>query len=136
MTLPCPLCHSDKLNRFSHWTFLDDGMKEIPMIQCTACYCEASVVVWQRPRKATAGAAAWALVEALREAEGNTVTLVCDNPDFNGQPNCLVECCGDWTNYETHRFPGDTMMDALKAAYLLMITPALNALLPEGRSHG
>jgi hypothetical protein len=60
---------------------------------------------------------AWELIEKLRASEGHTVTLMCDNPDFNGQPNCAVECAGDWTRWETMRFTGDTILQALEMAH-------------------
>lgn len=58
----------------------------------------------------------WLLIEQLRAPEGATVTLICDNPDFNGQPNCAVEIVDDWTAWKTVRFTGDTMLDALRKA--------------------
>lgn len=59
---------------------------------------------------------AWNLVESLRALEGDTVTLICDNPDFNGQPNNAVECCGDWTGWDERRFTGGNILEALQAA--------------------
>lgn len=56
------------------------------------------------------------LIDLLRSQEGDDVTILCDNPDFNGQPNCAVVCNGDWTEYKDHRFVGDTVLDALSAA--------------------
>lgn len=56
------------------------------------------------------------LMDILRSQEADTVTLCSDNPDFNGQPNCLVICNGDWTGWEDRRFQADTMLDALRAA--------------------
>lgn len=64
---------------------------------------------------------AWNLVETLRAPEGHTVTLICDNPDFNGQPNSAVECCGDWTLWEEQRFTGDNILEALQAARAAML---------------
>lgn len=61
---------------------------------------------------------AWNIIEALRTPEGAEVTLICDNPDFNSQPNSAIEVCDDWTGWETKRFGGDTVLDALRAAYL------------------
>jgi len=59
---------------------------------------------------------AWSLIETLRAPEGHSVTLMCDNPDFNGQPNCAIEVCGDWTNWHPKRFTGETVLDALRSA--------------------
>lgn len=58
----------------------------------------------------------WAMIQALRAPEGHTVTICCDNPDFNGEPNSVVTCCGDWTGWEDQRFTGETLIDAMKAA--------------------
>lgn len=60
---------------------------------------------------------AWNLVEAMRAPEGHSITLVCDNPDFNGQPNNAVDCCGEWTGWDERRFTGETILEALEAAY-------------------
>jgi hypothetical protein len=60
-----------------------------------------------------AAAEAWRLVENLRAPEGHSITLLCDNPDFNGQPNCAIEVCAEWTNWEPKRFTGDTILAAL-----------------------
>ena len=55
-------------------------------------------------------------INKLRAEEGNSVSIMCDNPDFNGQPNNAVECCGDWTDWDDRRFTGDTLLAALQAA--------------------
>jgi hypothetical protein len=67
---------------------------------------------------------AWKIIEALRAPEAAEVTLICDNPDFNGQPNSAIEVCDDWTGWETKRFTGDTVLDALRAAYLASRQPS------------
>jgi hypothetical protein len=58
----------------------------------------------------------WSIIEELRTPEGHTVTLICDNPDFNGQPNCAVDVCGDWTVWVDERFAADTILGCLLAA--------------------
>lgn len=55
----------------------------------------------------------WRIVEQLRAAEGHSVVIVNDNPDFNGQPGAFVECVGDWTGWEPQRFTGNTIDEAL-----------------------
>jgi hypothetical protein len=75
---------------------LDDGMKEIAKVQCLDCHCEASIQAWSVARPAPVPAA-WLLIEALRAEEGHTVTLICDNPDFNLGADSAVEVCGDYT---------------------------------------
>lgn len=59
---------------------------------------------------------ALSLINVLRGPEGHAVTLLCDNPDFNGQPNCAIEVTGDWTGWAPRRFTGDTVLLALRAA--------------------
>jgi hypothetical protein len=56
------------------------------------------------------------LIESLRMNEGDSVQFVSDNADFNGQPNCLVVCCGQWTGWTDQRFAADTMLECLRAA--------------------
>lgn len=66
------------------------------------------------------------LIDLLRADEGDGVTILCDNPDFNGQPNCAVICNGGWTSWEDRRFAADTILDALSMA-------ATEKALPEPR---
>lgn len=54
-----------------------------------------------------------AFIDVLREDEGDSVTILCENPDG---PNA-VECNGHWTNWEDKRFEGETVLDALAAAH-------------------
>lgn len=56
-----------------------------------------------------------AAINTLRMNEGNSVTLICDNPDFGG-PNNAIECSGDWTNWQTKRFTGDRLLTSLQSA--------------------
>jgi len=57
------------------------------------------------------------MLHELRREEGDSVTLLCDNPDFNGQPNNAIECNGAWTNWTERRFTGDSLTAAVRAAY-------------------
>lgn len=59
---------------------------------------------------------AMTILEQLRADEGNCVTFVCDNPDFNGQPNCAIEVCAEWTAWAPRRFSADTVLDCLRLA--------------------
>lgn len=54
-------------------------------------------------------------IDDLRENEGASVNVLCDNPD--GAPNNAIEVCDDWTGWEPRRFEGDTLMRALNAAF-------------------
>jgi hypothetical protein len=66
--------------------------------------------------------AAWRAVENLRMAEGNSVTLLNDNPD--GEPNSAVDCCGEWTEWVPRRFVGNCVEEALRNANnAMMATP-------------
>lgn len=54
------------------------------------------------------------LVDTLRSDEGNSVTILCDNPE--GPPNNAVEVQGAWTEWEDRRFDGETLLEALTKA--------------------
>ncbi|TGT72957.1 hypothetical protein EN802_13850 [bacterium M00.F.Ca.ET.159.01.1.1] len=58
----------------------------------------------------------WHIIQDLRADEGSAVEILCDNPDFNGQPNNAVICCGDWTDWQQIRFTGDSIDAALGVA--------------------
>jgi len=55
-------------------------------------------------------------INDLRGHEGDSVTILCNNPDFNGQPNCAILCNGEWTDYDDLRFKGDTVLQCLARA--------------------
>lgn len=59
-----------------------------------------------------------ATITYLRADEGDTVSLLCDNPDFSGQPSNAVECNGGWTDWTDKRFNGDSLFAALNNAAL------------------
>lgn len=52
----------------------------------------------------------------LRADEGDSVNLLCDNPE--GPPNNAVICCGDWTDWQDERFEGQTLIEAVNKAAL------------------
>lgn len=56
------------------------------------------------------------IINILRSDEGNCVTFVCDNPDFNGMPNSQVVVNGAWTDWQDRTFTGATPFEALGAA--------------------
>lgn len=83
----------------------------------------------QNPRRALLGWPAlslideverlWAFTESidrLREPDGASVTIFCDNPDPGHHPTCAVEIYDDWTNWQPERFTGETLTEALDAA--------------------
>jgi len=55
------------------------------------------------------------VINELREDEGSSVTILCDNPDFEGPANAVV-CCGEWTKWKEARFSGETLDQALADA--------------------
>ena len=59
---------------------------------------------------------AWGIINTLRAEEGAFVTIYCDNPDFNGQPNSKISVCASWTNWEEMMFGGDSVIEALRSA--------------------
>lgn len=56
------------------------------------------------------------LINLLREDEGDSVAILCDNNGDNDLPNCAVEVCADWTGWEPSRFGGNTLGEALRNA--------------------
>jgi hypothetical protein len=60
--------------------------------------------------------AIWRTIEILTDGEGDTVAVLSPNPDFNGQPNYAIDCCGHWTNWENRRFAADTQIECFVLA--------------------
>lgn len=68
------------------------------------------------------------MIHALRAEEGDAITIICDNPDFDG-PGAAVEWAGEATGWVNRRFTGDTFYEALHAAFMFKVnTPSLEAL--------
>lgn len=62
-------------------------------------------------------AACMRMIHALRAEEGDSVEVLCDNPDpFEELDNNAVLCCGDWTGWVIRRFRGKSLRAALEAA--------------------
>lgn len=55
-------------------------------------------------------------LDLLRADEGDSVTIICDNPDFNDLPDCAIDCCGQWTAWGTIRFTGSCLRECLEKA--------------------
>lgn len=64
----------------------------------------------------------WRAIETLTEGEGNSVNVLCPNPDFNGQPNYAIECNGDWTNWQERRFAHDSQVECFRLAIRALIS--------------
>lgn len=60
----------------------------------------------------------WDAIDRLRANEGASVEILCDNPDFNGQPNCAIQVSDDWTgtDWNFRRFEGDTLAECFAKA--------------------
>jgi len=61
---------------------------------------------------------AWWIIEQLREPEGDSIELICDNPDFGipeGMNSAVVVVAG-WTDYKRKTFNGRTVIEALRNA--------------------
>jgi hypothetical protein len=57
-------------------------------------------------------------IDFLRADEGDSVTLLCDNPEpRDSSENNAIECNGYWTNWHDRRFVGATLEAALELAY-------------------
>lgn len=54
------------------------------------------------------------IIEELREEEGSSVNIACDNPDFNSQPDCFIEVIGSWTGWTLVKFTGKCLLDCLE----------------------
>lgn len=53
----------------------------------------------------------------LRADEGDSVTLLCDNPDpASRDQNNAIECNGPWTDWQDRRFQGESLDAAVQAA--------------------
>lgn len=60
------------------------------------------------------------MLNELREGDGASVTLMCQNSDADHRNELeAVEVCDDWTNWCTRRFYGKTVEAALVAAVTL-----------------
>ena len=56
-------------------------------------------------------------IEAMRQIEGNSVTINCDNPEADRiEKHSAVDVCGDFTSYRAERFYGKTWTEALHRA--------------------
>jgi hypothetical protein len=75
------------------------------------------------------------LINELRSEEADSVTILCENPDFNGQPNSAVICNGEWTGYEDKRFAADTILDALSMAWIERKLPKPRMVIAESSGH-
>jgi hypothetical protein len=55
------------------------------------------------------------LIDYLRQDEGDSVEIICDNAVY-GEPDRLVIVSGGWTNWAWERYGADTLLEALTNA--------------------
>ncbi len=61
--------------------------------------------------------AAMRYIEQLRADEGDSVTILCDDPEADSRDKRLaVECCGAWTDWRELRFYGESVLQCLAKA--------------------
>jgi len=65
------------------------------------------------------------LIDILTDGEGDSVTFVCKNPDFNGLPNECVIINASWTDWKDRSFRADTRRECLLLAVGAMHADAL-----------
>lgn len=58
----------------------------------------------------------WRAIEVLTDGEGDSVTILSPNPDFNGQPSYAIECNGAWTDWQDRRFADDNQVECFRLA--------------------
>lgn len=56
------------------------------------------------------------LINELRNGEGDSVFIPCDNPEGEGIDNIFVEVNGDWTGWQDVKFYGHDLLEALNSA--------------------
>lgn len=56
-------------------------------------------------------------IEVLRESEGNSVQIFCDNPEpLNSEDRNAIYVCGDFTGWEEVQYTGASLLDCLMKA--------------------
>lgn len=84
-----------------------------------ACACreaQFAALAAENERLREAGEA-MRLIDELRVGEGDSVTILCDNPgDFDASFKVAIDCNGDWTNWQDRRFKGQTVLECFTDA--------------------
>ena len=102
----CPSCDSEQLSRrFKHF----ESRRSL-------CPGEIEYLAELQQREIERLQEIVGAIEELRSEEGDSVTIISPNANFNDQPNEAIEVCGDWTNWLDKRFTGETLREALQAA--------------------
>lgn len=55
-------------------------------------------------------------INLLREGEGDSVTICCDNPGDNDLPNCCIIVNAGWTDWKDKEYRGDELGICLEMA--------------------
>lgn len=88
-------------------TCLNDGTKMLPVT-----WKRAAMQMAERMPEANC----MSFINYLRRSEGSSVSICCDNADYNGLPNCCIEVTDDWTEWEPKQFRADSLIQALGEA--------------------
>jgi hypothetical protein len=58
----------------------------------------------------------WLAINKLREGEGDSITLICDKPDFGPGPEAIVTFNGHMTEWADRTYEGECVLEALQKA--------------------
>lgn len=77
--------------------------------------------------------AAMRFLEELRMGEGDSVTILCDDPEADSTAKRMaIVCNGAWTQWEDRRFYGESIVQCLaRGAQAMRITPVDRTLVPD-----
>jgi hypothetical protein len=68
-------------------------------------------------------------IEQLRSEEGASVEILCDNPEAeSASVQTAIDCCGSWTDWETRRFYGESVLQCLAKAVCAAQEAAIAAM--------
>ena len=87
-----------------------------------ACTCDAATRPLPQPSNTCEmpEVAAMRYIEQLRSNYG-TVTILPDNEDAESRDMQMeVDCCGEWTNWSDQRFYGETVIQCLARAVVIL----------------
>lgn len=108
---------TDRISEFkSYQDAHPERMKEPGVTRHIQLNSDQGMAAWyERPNAAMAFCIA---LEAIRTgAEGNSVEILCDNPEADSVgEQTAVDCCCDFTDWKPQRFPGPTPLEAILAA--------------------
>lgn len=57
-----------------------------------------------------------AYLDLLRQGDGSSVEVLCDNINYLGHLRNAIICRGEWTRWEPQRYEAETLLDCLQMA--------------------